>query len=146
MRPRRARRRRNTSGQGRVDSDELGIGEWSSGCRTIPHRAQRRRDIYGPSPFHQRRVMGQMYLARSLVEHGADARAEDEGGSTLLHQASQFDHVDVAGFLIDRGADATAQEEDGSAPLHRASQYGYMDFSQPHIDHGADGTAQDKER
>jgi ankyrin repeat protein len=57
-----------------------------------------------------------------LIEHGADARAQNRDGETPLHLALYWGQVDVARLLIEHGADRTAQNYDGETPLHLASQ------------------------
>ena len=51
----------------------------------------------------------QLELARFLVEHGADAAAQDQCGSTPLHFAPSNSHFHVAQFLIEHSANAVSQ-------------------------------------
>jgi cytohesin len=86
-------------------------------------------------------------LVRFLIEHGADATARDESGSTPLIQASFGGDADLVRILIEHGADAAAQDMFGSTPLHRLSRSGdeNVDLVRFLIEHGADVTAQDKD-
>ncbi len=102
---RRARCRRGSQGQRRVDPAASGVRKWSSGC---------------------------------LVEHGADAAAQNRYGRIPLHRASERGHLDVARFLVERGADVAAQDKDESTPLHRASEGGHLDVARFLVEHGAD--------
>ena len=49
-----------------------------------------------------------MDLLRFLVEHGADATAKDNGGSTPLHKLWVSEDVNLARLLVEHGPDATA--------------------------------------
>jgi len=71
-----------------------------------------------------------------LIEHGADATAQNNDGTTPLHRMSEWGDVDVDRLLIEHGADATAQSNDGMTPLHRASEWGDV-----LIERGTDVTA-----
>src|SRR6267142_601009 len=98
----------------------------------------------GSTPLHLVLREGHVEVAQFLVEHGADATAQDKDGWTPLHRASSEGHIELAKFLIQHGADVTAQDKDGSTPLHRASSRGRIELTQFLVQHGADATAQDK--
>ena len=59
-----------------------------------------------------------------LIEHGADATAQNNDGTTPLHHMSEWGDVDVDQLLIKHGADATAQSNDGMTLLHHTSEWG----------------------
>jgi ankyrin repeat protein len=46
---------------------------------------------------------GHLELARFVVEHVADALAQDNDGQTPLHWASKWGHLELARFLAERG-------------------------------------------
>jgi ankyrin repeat protein len=80
-------------------------------------------------------------FSRFLVEHGADAAAQDGDGWTPLHFASWCGHLDVARLLVEHGADAAAQDRRGSTPLRLASSSGHRDLARFLIEHGANAAA-----
>ena len=86
-------------------------------------------------------LSGNVEVSRLLVEHGADARAQNKEGSTPLHLASRYGSVGVARFLLEHGADVTTEDNEGLTPLHLASREGYIDVENLLIEHGADVTA-----
>ena len=96
----------------------------------------------GMTPLHHASQEGHMEVARFLVEHGADARAQDNHGKTSLHLAS-VGHVEVVRFLIERGADARAQDYYWSTPLHQASEQGDLEVACFLVECGADVRAED---
>jgi ankyrin repeat protein len=79
-------------------------------------------------------------VIRSLVEHGADAAAQDNNGLTPLHLASSWGHIELACLLVERGADVTAQSKHGLTPLHLALQHGHVEVARFLAEHGADVT------
>jgi len=54
---------------------------------------------------------GHFDLAQFLVEHGANAAAQDQGGLTPLHHASQLGHLDLAQFFIEHRDGAAAADQ-----------------------------------
>jgi len=101
------------------------------------------RSFFGEeTPLH---LTSRVDVARLLIEHGADATAQNKDGTTPLHRASERGDVDVARLLIEHGADATAQGMHGRTPLHRASERGDVDVARLLIEHGADATSQNKD-
>ena len=107
-----------------------------------PEDVNSRSFTHGETPLHLNSQVGHVDIAWLLIEHGADAAAQDKRRSTPLHQASKRGHVDLARLLIERGADAAAQDEDGTTPLHLASSRGDVNLAWPAIEHGADPAAQ----
>ena len=47
---------------------------------------------------------GHLEALKILVQHGADATAQNKGGLTPLHHASCIGHVEVARCLVEHGA------------------------------------------
>ena len=73
-------------------------------------------------------LMGNVDIARMLIERGANVSTQDEDGPTALHLASEND-VDLARMLIERGADVSARKKDGWTALHLASRNGHPDLA-----------------
>jgi ankyrin repeat protein len=94
------------------------------------------------APLHLASRMGHVDVARSLIQHGADAKAQDKDGTTPLHWAARAGNVDIAPFLIEHGADMTAQDNNGWTPMHVAVLAGNMNFAGWLVEHGADPTPQ----
>ena len=65
------------------------------------------------TPLHLASKEGHLGVARILIEHGADAAAKDNLGSTPLHRASESGHVELARFLVKHGADVAAKDQGG---------------------------------
>ena len=95
------------------------------------------------TPLHVASRYGHSDIARLLLEHGADAEAQDGHKRVPLHLASASGHVDAALVLLDHGTDANAQDDYNTTPLHEASEGGHVDVVQVLLDHGADAKAQD---
>ena len=98
----------------------------------------------GLTPLHLASREGHLDVARNLVEHGANAAAQDQFGSTPLHEASERGHLGLARFLVEHGANAAAQDQHGWAPLHQASQWSHLDVARFLVEHGANIAAQDQ--
>ena len=96
------------------------------------------------TPLHLASRNGHVKAACKLIEHGADAAAQDKAGEAPLHLASRRGEVDVACMLIERGADPTAQNNKGETPLHLALQSRQVDVARMLVERGADPEAQTK--
>ena len=89
-----------------------------------------------------------MELTRFLIEHGADAAAQDEGGWIPLHwvvRPMQVRRIDLTCLLIEHGADATAKTTCGWTPLDSAMWRGREDLERLLIEYSADPTARYKD-
>jgi hypothetical protein len=96
---------------------------------------------------------GWFKLAQILLEHGADANAEDNNGKTPLHILSErqiYDKSDVGdGKDIetplprspDRGADNNVQDENPMTLFCSQCDFGRLQIAQALLDHGANVNA-----
>ena len=101
-------------------------------------------------------------IARALIEHGADLRAETKreqawafatyddgtqempsGGYTALHFAVRHDAVEPARVLLDAGANVNQKAADGMTPLLLAEANGYEQLAIFLIEKGADPKSAD---
>ncbi len=96
------------------------------------------------TPIHMASINGHVEVVRILVEHGADAKAQDGMGRTALHVASAEGHVEVVRMLVEHGVGATAQDGKGLTPLHVASTWGHVDVVCVLVEYGADVATQDE--
>ena len=96
------------------------------------------------TPLHVALRRGHADIAQLLLEHGADAKAQDDEKRTPLFLASQSGVLEAVLVLLGRGADPNAQNENGCGPLERASEGGHMEVARVLLEHGADVKAQDR--
>ena len=99
------------------------------------------------TPLHVASRCGYASIAQLLLDHGADAIAQDDNKRTPLLLASQGGHVEVARVLLERGADTEGCQWDDNdwTPLGRASNGGHAELIRILLEHGADVNAQDSE-
>jgi len=72
---------------------------------------------YGRMPLHLASALGYSEIGLLLLEMGADATLEADGGWTALHWASMTGRHDLVLALLEAGADVNARAEDGTTPL-----------------------------
>ena len=94
----------------------------------------------GETPLHVALRCGYADIAQRLLEHGADAKAQDYVDRTPLFLASQGGHLEVARVLLKRGADMEASGI-RETPLERASDRGHVEVVRVLLEHGADPNA-----
>ena len=100
------------------------------------------RSPYNETPLHLASKYGHVKAVRTLIEHGADVKAQSVHGLTPLHLASLQGQVDIARILIGHGVDVTAKDvQYGNTPLHLASQEGQVEVARMLIEHDVDVTA-----
>ena len=97
------------------------------------------------TPLHVASHRGHADVAQLLLEHGADADAQDDEKRTSLIRASSHGHVKVARVLLEHGADTEARDEETWSPLERALWEGHVEVAQVLLEHGADVKAQDRD-
>ena len=80
-------------------------------------------------------------MVKLLLDHGADARAAEDDGSTALMCAALGGHEAVAQLLLQHGADARAAKHNGGTALIRAALGGHEAVAKLLLQHGADVAA-----
>ncbi|KAJ4127730.1 hypothetical protein NW768_008002 [Fusarium equiseti] len=79
---------------------------------------------YKESGLHMLAVKGFYKMARCLIGHGANIRAEDSDKAQPLHLACKGANVELVKLLLREGAPIDHPDSDGYLPLHWASDYG----------------------
>ena len=64
----------------------------------------------------------QVETIQSLLDAGADIKAQDKNGATPLHRAVRTRCAAAVKCLLERGSDATLKNKPGSTPFHLAVQ------------------------
>ena len=108
------------------------MNKWNKDHRTPLHLAIRRNRIK---------------LAEILLEHGADAIAEDNRGQTPLHALSDKDIYSgddvqsVVLLLLTHGTELNSRDKKNQTPLHRAIRRNRFKLAETLLVHGADANA-----
>ena len=98
------------------------------------------------SPLHSALRRGHANVALLLLEHGADANAQDYEERTPLLLASEGGHVDVVRVLLKQGVDTEVRDDEDNSPLEEASSHGHVEVVWALLEHGADVKAQDRNK
>jgi len=80
------------------------------------------------------------WLARTLIEYGADVHAVAENAQRVapVHAAASVGDVATMRLLLDHGADPNARQHSGFTPLHAAAGNGDLEMGKLLIERGAD--------
>jgi uncharacterized protein len=81
------------------------------------------------TPLHAAVAGRQSELMRLLLENGADANAQQEGGWTALHAAAQNGDREMVELLIAHGADLNARANNQQCPLDMALLKGHREVA-----------------
>lgn len=96
-------------------------------------------------PLHAAVNSGNIRLARTLLEHGANVGARDPDDFTPLHLAVLHAGADMARLLLEHGADSNAPHgNEESTPLHYAVSKGYTEKAHLLLEMGADANMPNK--
>ena len=87
-------------------------------------------------PLFTASSMGQVEIAKSLLEHGADVNCRTEYGSPI-NTAVRQGHYEMTALLLERGAHVDAVGHYGETPLITASYSGHEDIVKLLLSHGA---------
>ena len=101
------------------------------------------------TPLHLAMRSNWFKVALILLDHGADANAEDIHGWTPLHllSASQIrddEALDLVRPLLEHGAESNKRNNDGQTPLQLAMMAGQFQLARILLDHGADVSTEDE--
>jgi ankyrin repeat protein len=79
-------------------------------------------------------------IARAILEHGVDVKAQNRRNRTPLHYARG---EEVARLLLKHGADANALDIKGRTPLHLLSENGFEGAVRVLLEHGVGANTRD---
>ena len=97
------------------------------------------------TPLHVALRCGHADVSQLLLDHGADANAQDNLTRTPIFRASEAGLVEVVLVLLGKhGADANAQIKEGCSPLEWASEGGHSEVTRILLEHGAVVDTQDE--
>ncbi|MDR2781107.1 MAG: ankyrin repeat domain-containing protein [Holosporaceae bacterium] len=88
-------------------------------------------------------LKGYAEMAKSLIQNGANVRAQDKYGQTPLHYAAGSGNNDIANLLIQRGASMEVRDKYGQTPLFKAVINRKQETARLLIQNGANVKAQD---
>ena len=106
------------------------------------------RDQNNQIPLHLAIRRNRFELVKILLEHGADAIAENNEGQTSLHILSESDInsrddvQNLALLLLRHGAKVNCRDKNNQTPLHLAMPCNRFELAGILLEHGADADAQ----
>jgi len=106
------------------------------GCQSQSQEWEGRKNSTASSMFQSL-----FFIAKMLMEYGADAHAVDNDGWTALHLACCGKKLEVTKLLIENGANVNANTKDGRTPLHLACENGRWKMVQFLLRRGANVNA-----
>jgi ankyrin repeat protein len=81
---------------------------------------------FGARPLHVAAALGNLAMARRLLDAGADPDGEADGAATPLHYAAKAGHAAMAALLLEHGADARRRDSvHDSDPAGWAETFGH---------------------
>ena len=116
----------------------------------LKHRAVEvvdKRDKNNQTPLHLAMGRDWFKLARILLDHGADANAENNDGKTPLHLLSESrvhngDALELIRVLLKHGVAVNRRDKNNQTPLLLAMWRGQLELARILLDHGADATVE----
>ncbi|MBN2072161.1 MAG: ankyrin repeat domain-containing protein [Candidatus Krumholzibacteriota bacterium] len=107
--------------------------------RNVPEAVNERADnTFRELPIHFAATVGNIEIARILLDAGADVDAGDSDNSTALGIAAMRKHHEMVRFLLEQGADVNHRDRKADTPLSFACYRGNDEMVQILIDSGAD--------
>lgn len=79
------------------------------------------------TPLHSAAAAHCGEMVRLLVENGAPANAQQQGGWTALHAAADSGDSEMVKTLVEHGADPLIRNNDGKSPADIAQAKGYQE-------------------
>lgn len=104
----------------------------------------RSRPWWGVRPLTDAAHIGDLCLAKWLLEQGVDLNAATNRGYTAFMAATWAGRLQMARFLLEKGADINAAPEYGFTPLMEAAQSGRQQTARFLLKHGAEVNAAEK--
>ena len=101
--------------------------------------------------LHWAAYKGNVEVVRALLDHGANAKLETEGGEMALHIVSRGEYdsqeqgASTARLLLEHGADVNARRKDSWTSLHWAAFKGRVEVVRALLNHGANATLENKD-
>jgi ankyrin repeat protein len=95
------------------------------------------------TPLHSAAFNGRLEIAQLLLDHGANAKAENEDGETALHVVSRGEYdsqdhgVGISRLLLEHGVDVHAHNKYHNTALSLAAFNGRLEITRLLLDHGA---------
>jgi uncharacterized protein len=82
------------------------------------------------TPLHAAAASQSVSIARSLLEHGADANARQNSGFTALHSAAQNGQLQMIQLLLEHGGQPALKADNGKTPFDVALENGQLEAAQ----------------
>lgn len=102
-------------------------------------------DFLFGTALHVAVAEGNMEIAKTLIDHGADVDAvSEQQGSHASHLAAQFGDAAMLALLLDNGANIEAHDHHQRTALHRAASAGHVDALRLLLEHGANVHAREE--
>ena len=96
------------------------------------------------TPLCSAAAMGQLVVAKFLLESGADVEGRGQFSDTPLHAAAHNGHKAMVELLLSYKANVQAVNDNGFTPLLYAANMGYRSVVEVLLEHGADVNARIK--
>lgn len=96
-------------------------------CETVQYHISQGVDLNkqessgGSTPLIIAGIFGRTYIAKELIDAGADVNFQNNDGSTPLHTAAFFCHPEILEYLLENGADRSLKNKSGSTALMSVS-------------------------
>lgn len=124
------------------DDEEEGLNEstFTTKQKRNPSRSKpvtKFRNEKGETKLHIAAIAGNYKAVHTLLEQGADVKAEDNAGWTPLHEAANHGFIDIIELLLKHGSDINHRGPGGVTPLYDAGQAGNFEVMEFLLDKNA---------